>query len=158
MSNCIVNSNHEQRLRTALEVRNHIERRGHEPDLIVTPKMVMRWWNKLNTAVFNGILKPPMRIDTLVWLSEEGVLGECEAWGEEDDDNPDERYVVIRLKKKQETRKVFFSVLVHEMVHQWEWEKLGKATHHKYFYMWKDTIRDSVGLPLATYVEDFIDD
>lgn len=158
MSNCIVNNNYDLRQRTALAVKKHIEQRGHEPELILTPKLAMRWWNQLNVAVFNGILNRPLRIDTLCWVGKEGTLGECESWGDEDDDDPDGRFVVIRLKKKMKTRKVFFSVLIHEMVHQWEWETLGKVTHHKYFYMWKDTIRESVGLPLAEYVDDFIDD
>lgn len=157
MSTCIVNNHHDVKKRTALYIKHHIEQRGHEPNFTITPRLAKMWWRKLNTAVFNGILHEPRDIVVLNWISNDGTLGECEAWGMEDDD-PDERFTVIRLKKKAETRKVFFSVLIHEMVHQWEWETLGKVSHHKYFYMWKDTIRDSVGLPLATYVDDFIDD
>ena len=137
----------------ALQIRKHVETRGHERNVIITKRMAKLWWNRLNKAVFNGMLHEP-RIDVLNVVSDVDTYGEHHA--HEDDDGS--RYTVIRLKKKLDTRKVFLCTLVHEMVHQWEWEQFGRTTHHKYFFMWKDVIRQAVDLPLSTHVDDFIDD
>jgi len=146
--------NEDHRNKVALQIRQHISKRGHEQNIIITPSMARYWWKKLNIAVFNGLLRPPKRIYALKWVGDVDTYGECDPQY----DRHMKRYVNIRLKESMETRKLFLTILVHEMVHQWEWETLEKTSHHKHFYMWKDTIRRMIDLPLAKLVDDVIDD
>lgn len=156
MLKCSVNDDPLRRFAAITKIKNHITRCGNDP-CEITPAMATYWWKLLNRAVFNNILQTPIRFETKSWLSEAGVFGECQSWGSVDND-PDQRKVVIRLKNKMQSRKLFLIILVHEMVHQWEWQMLGRTTHHKFFYMWRETIYNTVGLPLTTYVNEHLDD
>jgi len=103
----------------------------------------MFWWHLLNVAVFDGILVAPKRIEIRTFRY---CLGWCKG-----------------LKRKGKTilgisddcfdRKEFLTVLVHEMVHAYEHQEIGKMSHGKTFYEWKSRIKRNTGLSLNEYID-----
>ena len=127
---------------TKIEARKkivaHIKRRGHVSDFIVTPVLVMRWWNLLNKAIFDSTLTPPHKIivrnfrDSYGWCMPMAVKGK----------------VQLGINVEFEDRKTFLTILVHEMIHQYQWTHIGEMTHGKTFWMWKKQIKQVLNLPL----------
>lgn len=133
----------------------HIKRRGHVSDFKVTPVLVMRWWNLLNNAMFDGKLVPPKKIIVKEFRS---MHGWCHPMGKKG-------HVQIGINSEFYDRKTFLAILVHEMIHQWQWTDAaelvhGKDTmvwekpiadimnHGKTFWQWKKPVREILDLPL----------
>ena len=127
---------------TKIEARKkivaHIKRRGHVSDFIVTPVLVMRWWNLLNNALFDGKLQPPHKI---VVKNFRDAYGWC---------LPMARKGKVQLGINSEfiDRKTFITILVHEMIHQWQWTEIGEMTHGKSFWEWQGPVKRILNLPL----------
>lgn len=120
----------------------HLKRRGHVSDFKVTSVLVARWWNLLNEALFDGMLIPPHKIVVRRFRDD---LGWCQPMAEKGK-------VVLGINSEFFDRKQFICVLVHEMVHQWEWTtgnwRENLSHHGKTFWYWKRPIEEILGLPL----------
>lgn len=127
------------------KITDHIFHRGHQSNFEVTPGMVLYWWRVLNKAVFDGILHPPTKIICRNFRN--GDLGHCTATNGKKDD------VHIAIRRQQYDRETFLTVLVHEMVHQYEWVTHKSMSHGKTFNAWVNTIDNAIGLPLGEYIE-----
>lgn len=126
------------------KVKLHIRNHGCKSNFSVTPSLVKYWWHVLNYAVFDGILVFPKQVVCRNFHN--GYLGYCEPIGTKMD-------IRLGIRRQQCDKETFLVVLVHEMVHQYEWAVHKKMTHGKTFYAWQDRVFDTIGLPLNEYVE-----
>lgn len=127
-------------------VKKHLQRAGETQNIIVTPTLVMRWWNVLNVAVFDGKLLRPAQI----YISNyRGYWGEC--IGVPPKKNKPRR-TKLKFRDKFATKRMFLAALVHEMVHMWEYQHHTKMGHSKRFFAWKETIQQAVNLELDVQI------
>jgi hypothetical protein len=59
----------------------------------------------------------------------------------------------LRFKQDFENRKEFLTVLVHEMVHSYEWIHYGTMLHGNNFNAFKEIVFKRVGLPLSRLID-----
>lgn len=123
---------HEARKR----VKRHIRKRGSEP-LVLTQRIVTRWWNLLNTAVFYGSL-PRLTSVQLLEHKKEHAWAIPGSHGE----------ISVSMYPTFASRQLFLSVLIHEMVHAWEFQNYPRAGHGKRFFTWKHRIKRTTNLIL----------
>ena len=131
------------KIKARRKIKKHVKERGEFADFEVTPQFVLFWWHKLNSAVFDNKLSPPTSIEIRNFR-------DCWGWCKTYKRKPD---IVIGITSDMWDRKTFLTVLVHEMVHQWEYETHGRMSHGKNFYGWRDRIKRNIGLPLDEYVD-----
>jgi hypothetical protein len=124
-------------------VKHHVKRRG-EDELKVTDKLTRYWWNVLNTAVFDGKLNIPRKFIFRRFHQE--TLGYCVPLKRNGD-------VHLAIRSDLPSFSTFLTVLVHEMVHQWQWVNHKHIAHGPSFYKWKPIIEERVGLPLSRLVD-----
>ena len=127
------------------KIKVHLKRYGKH-EVKITERMVKQWWKVCNDACFDGQLKEP-RAFQLEHVLPEGALGwcaPCETY------NPD---VEIHLLKRYNNRSLFLTVLIHEMVHQWEWELYRLCGHGKRFNSWSMFIEKELGLSLSQFID-----
>jgi hypothetical protein len=124
-------------------ITDHLHNRGHQSVFNVTPNLVMYWWKLLNWAVFRGKLTPPAQI--ICRNFRDGTLGYCAPCHTDD--------VHIGLRRQFDDREQFLTVLVHEMVHQYQWVTFNKMSHGLTFNSWRIHIGRAIGLPLSEYVD-----
>lgn len=137
-----------RRLSLSVLMRN-AERFDRTEKFVATQEHAEIVWQALNHAVFGGVLQKPEKIiiqNRQKW----DFWGECEGW--QRGSRWGEHYTKsIRLQKIYSDPKKFIDVMAHEMVHQYEWEKLGVMTHgKKTFFVWKDKLAEK-GIPLSIY-------
>ena len=132
-----------KRTKAQEKVRDHLDSRSTHT-VEITENLVRYWWRVLNVAVFRGKLNPPVEI---VIKQIKGEYGHCLGY-------PDEKKVNIIISPDVTSRELFLTVLVHEMVHQWEHETYSRMGHAKRFYAWKGRIYNNLGLDLDAYVYD----
>ena len=107
------------------------------------------WWDILNDVIFDGYLIEPERFVFKKFHNENGW---CLPYRR---NNRKNRRVRIGVSTIVCTLYDFLCILVHEMVHQWEWQHIGvwedehTVMHGKDFYSWRDTIAERSGLPLS---------
>ena len=123
------------------KIVRHLRRRGHVADFKVTPVLVMRWWNLLNDALFDGKLIPPRTITVKNFRS---IWGDCTPLAKKG-------HVHLKIASEFIDRKDFLSILAHEMIHQWQWTDVGvgEMTHGQTFWQWEPTLKRVLNLPLA---------
>lgn len=93
----------------------------------------IRWHHIINREVFDGCLDEKIEIDV---RRRHGVYGECQGYLE------DEKHVVtISFNHWFKSKKHFIECVVHEMVHQYQWEQLHEMTHGKSFYAWQPKLQ-----------------
>lgn len=123
------------------KILQHLKNRGDEGNFIVTPALVLYWWNYLNDAVFNGELIPPHEIVCKRFHSRDGWCQPMSKLG----------LVRMGINSEMYDRKHFLETLAHEMVHQWEWHSgnwKDKPIHGKFFTQWKKPLKQAVSLIL----------
>lgn len=125
-------------------IKTHLRNRGEEL-LDVTPTFVLHWWHQLNHAVFRGILQPPKRIECRNF--HDGSYG----WTSP---VPKTYDVIMGIRRQLEDRNQFVTVLVHEMVHQYEWVYYRRMSHGQNFYEWAPLIKRELNLSLSEYIDD----
>lgn len=130
------------------KIKNHLKNNGHDTCFEVDHKLVRYWWHVLNHAVFDGQLTPPKRI--ICKNFREDTLGWCQQYMLNTN-------VRMGFRRHFTNRRVFLTVLVHEMVHQHELATRNKMSHGKYFYAWRDKIKSTIGLPLNKLIDIDID-
>ena len=128
-------------------MKKHLRSKGENSDFFLDEQFCLYWWHRLNISVFDGMLTPPVRFELRAFRDES--LGWCKPYRW----NSKKRRVIIGINTELFDRRVFLCVLAHEMVHQWQWEVLGRwedrdASHGKTFFSWRNKLRTRVGLPL----------
>lgn len=125
------------------KIRTHIKIYGRRR-VVVTQKLITRWWNLLNIAVFYSKIPLPQKIDI---RKLRGYFGECLVTSKG-------HKCSLIIEQDFSTKGLFLDVLVHEMVHCWEGYHHGTMGHSKRFYEWKPRIKRTVGLELENdYIE-----
>jgi hypothetical protein len=124
-------------------VRDHLNRTGNKGPITVTEKLVSRWWNVLNTAVFYDRLLRPIEVKI---HKPRSYWGRCT--GVEERDNKGFRRVKLDINETFLTKRMFLDVLIHEMVHTWEYQHHTSMGHAIRFFAWKSRIKRTVGLDL----------
>lgn len=107
----------------------------------------MHWWNLLNAAVFDSKLSTPRKVTVKGFRDTYGL---CNPYGRKRGD------VHMIISNRFHDKKSFLSVLVHEMVHQWQWtfveeinrKNFDKLCHGKTFWQWKEPVNRILDLPL----------
>ena len=119
---------------------NHIRKQGNTPVELST-RIVMYWWRILNQAVFYGKLPPPRQVKLVNHRNEF-------AWT-----YPSKQgRVRFTLRPRFVTRTQFLHVLVHEMVHGWEYMECGKMSHGRLFKSWQNRIQTTTTLTLSRVI------
>jgi len=131
------------KIKARRKIKKHVRERGEYTDFDVTPQFVLFWWHKLNSAVFNNKLTTPKNIEIRNFR-------DCWGWCKTYKTKPD---IVLGITSNMWDRKTFLTVLVHEMVHQWEHETYGRMSHGQNFHQWRDRIKRDIGLSLDEYVD-----
>lgn len=139
---------HEKIKAARKRIKSHIRRKGEKCDFALTESFCLYWWHRLNSSVFDGKLTPPVRFELQALRGEDA--GWCLPWRP----NSKKRRVRIGITTNVWGRKEFLCILAHEMVHQWEWEILGKwepnVAHGTRFFSWREKLKQRAGLPLET--------
>lgn len=127
-------------------IRDHVLNRGDDFDFHVTPTFVLYWWRICNKALFNGELPTPKNV--IIRNFRDEVYGYCEPANYTTSD------VVLGIRSDVDSRRCFLTVLIHEMVHQWEYVNIGRMSHGKNFYAWEKRVNRYFGLNLNEYITD----
>ena len=110
------------------------------------PDIILYWWRIINNAVFDDILKEPEQFITKKFHDN---IGWCVPYRF---NNKKNRRVRIGISTRLNNLHDFLCVLIHEMVHQWQWEHIGEwddeVLHGKSFYAWRDVVFERTGAPL----------
>lgn len=144
------------------KIQNHILKYGNCKKFSITTKMIKYWWNILNIAVFDSCLTPPKFCIKSIRNSDGQVTyGECQGIYHIGANGSKHLEVIIHINgDKIFTRQHFIAILVHEMVHNWQFEYREEVMHEKRmshgttFSQWRDIIENSVGVKLETYMDE----
>lgn len=98
---------------------------------MLTDRMLQKWHKEFNALVFNGELS---KIKLWAGYLEPGVMGLC--WGSE-----------IAVKDTLGTEDAR-ATLLHEMVHQWQFENDIEMDHGPTFEQWRMVCLSCTGLSL----------
>ena len=112
---------------------------------------ILYWWDIINDVIFDGELYEPKHIVVKRFRDN---IGWCQPYRF---NNKKNRRVRIGINRTLNNLHDFLCVILHEMVHQWQWEHLGvwddNVMHGKSFYEWHEIIMERSGAPLAkTYI------
>lgn len=122
-------------------IKEHLDKKGNKP-VVITAQLVRRWWHILNEGVFYGSLKQPAAVDIKKLTSSWARCREA----------PGKNQVSISMANDMKDKKFFVTILVHEMVHAWEYYNFGCMTHGPTFKGWKGRVKEITGLELDTQV------
>ena len=110
------------------------------------PDIILYWWRVVNEVVFDGNLKEPV---TFTIKNFRDNIGWCVPYRY---NNKKNRKVRIGISSRLNNLHDFLCVLIHEMVHQWQWEAIGEwddtVMHGRSFYSWRTIITERTGAPL----------
>ena len=141
-----------EREQSRQKIVNHIARYGNNKDFSVTPKLMKYWWKHLNAAVFGNLLNEDTVFKTAQMFYREGqVYGYCGI-------NSATNISFIKMDSLNVPKHLgkvgFLTILVHEMVHQYQYEYKSYPGHGKTFHKWVDVINHKLGLPLSELIDD----
>ena len=118
-------------------------------NFVVTDTQCWFWWRVINIAVFKNELNPPSEF--ILKNFYKGELGWCKPVGRYSQ-YPEKRIVKFGIKSTITSKHMFLSILIHEMVHQWEYQILGEwddnIQHGKNFYSWREPIQKMLGITI----------
>lgn len=103
--------------------------------------MVSYWWRILNIAVFDGKLGKPTQVQ---FGEYKGFWGMCRPTDYKFDGRLD-----LLLTYLYPSKRTFLEVLVHEMVHIFEYQTYGIMSHSTTFFDWKLEVKKAVDLNLS---------
>lgn len=116
--------------------------------ITITEAECIYWWNLVNDTAFDSSLNPPTFIikgfykNTFGWCKPIGRLAK----------SPDDRLVKIGINSKIKNTNILLNILIHEMVHQWEYQILGEwddsIAHGKNFYSWREPLHELFGVTI----------
>jgi hypothetical protein len=124
----------------------------HEPgEFRPTIKEIRKWCGILNESVFDGV------IPTFYNIEIKEYRGQFAACVPRVKNKNQERCIELQINPKFDNFKHFIIILVHEMIHAWEWILKGKCSHGKDFFSWKQKLKEH-GIPLQEkYHKKFLD-
>lgn len=129
-------------------IKNCIES-GHHIPIVVTPEIVMYWWEMINHTLFDSKLVKPKKIECAKFYK--NTYGWCKPYGKGRCDG--KRIVTLGISTVLKNLYELLVVIIHECIHHWEWqikkEWNDNVMHGKNFYSWRETINDLYGAPLA---------
>lgn len=125
-------------------IKSHLKTSGTKP-VKVSEKMVTRWWNALNAAVFYNKLNPV----TFKIKHVPNQFACVHVWYDKRD-----RKIELVIDEKFVSRKLFLTVLSHEMVHVWDVQHRKKMGHRERFLAWEPRFRWILNLPLSSHLEE----
>jgi len=126
-------------------IKNHLRNRGDHNDFHITPHFVLYWWRICNKALFDG--KLPLPRDVIIKNFKHEMYGYCEG-------DKRKNSVSLGIRAGIDSRRCFLTVLVHEMVHHWEFITYGRMSHGKNFYAWEKRVKRYLGLNLNEYITE----
>jgi len=132
-----------KKIKAQQRIKKHIRKRGEACDFELTPEFALYWWHQLNNAIFDNQLKPPVRF---VIRNFRDCVGWCKPLKRNSN-------VVVGLYREMWDRKYFLTILVHEMVHSYEYQEHGYMSHGDNFYKWAPKIKRTIGLQLSEFVD-----
>lgn len=95
-----------------------------------------RWHRIINREIFDGQLVNDIEIEV---RRRHGCFGEYTG---ENDRKKEVFYTLsISLNNWFLSKKHFIECIVHEMVHQYQWERLNELTHGKSFFAWQNKLQ-----------------
>ena len=123
-------------------IKHHVINRGDSSDFKITETFCVYWWNHLNEAIFDGKLTQPVRFEIRRFRRD------CGWWKPYGSTKPtDTRRSIIGINSNIKTRCIFLDIMVHEMVHQCQWEinreESNQPPHGKSFYVWSEKIKQA---------------
>lgn len=123
------------------KVRKHVAKLSEwdNKEFVATPRIVKYWWSVLNNAIFEGQLYSPKKIHCKARMKDLGWCMPLQGHG----------HVELAVRRRLKNKRIFFAVLVHEMVHQCEWHNGYVPKHGKKFFLWKQRIYEITGLELS---------
>jgi hypothetical protein len=124
-------------------IRKHIENHGAGP-MLLSKKVVRYWWRVLNYAVFDGKLQNAHNIQLF-------YSSKVFAWAIPAED----KKITLQIQRNFSCKTTFFTVLIHEMVHAWEYQTYGRMGHGKRFSAWRQPIRECTGLHLKKDINEY---
>lgn len=98
-----------------------------------TKEEVMRWFNIINREIFNKNLPPFREIE---------IKRRHKCWGEciGHTDKFQNRFSKVSLNHHMKSKKHFIEVLIHEMVHHYQWIHENTMSHGDSFFAWKNKL------------------
>jgi len=110
---------------------------GYRTPVRASHQMVIQIYDSINRAVFGSSLTRPR----LIINDYPDMWGECR--GARRGHRHGEHYVkCIRINRNWPNMKKLINVVAHEMVHQWEWERLGSMDHGANFWSWQERLNN----------------
>ena len=111
----------------------------------ITYAHIRKEWHRFNLLIFAGCLRPPPRFHLIYARGDRDLLG----WVWVREENPRIRGISLNFGKHESVEDLL-GTLIHEMVHQYEYEVLQlrgkKFDQHKRFDEWQDYL-EVLGLP-----------
>ena len=93
------------------------------------------WFNVINEEVFDGCCPSPHLMLVKRQRGSWGYVKQAEYGGK--------HWVALFMSPKFPTLAAFIQILAHEMVHVWQFLKLGDTgSHNKHFYSWRDRFKE----------------
>jgi hypothetical protein len=123
-------------------IKDHLRRRGFEP-ITLTTSVVTHWWRVLNTAVFDGKLPTPVRVDL---VQHRKAYAWCYPLAN--------KRVRLSICPRLNSRRLFLTILVHEMVHAWEHLNELTMGHGPSFFQHQNRIRRTTTLKLEQNLDE----
>lgn len=127
----------------AIKLRTYVAARGRHP-VRVTKHLVRYWWGIINRAVFDGTLLPARHIELM-------YSDEVYAWAIPGSNGR----IDLHIQNHFHERTTFLTVLIHEMVHAWEFMMYGRMGHGSRFTKWTTTIEQRTPLILRKTIRDY---
>ena len=135
-----------EKIEAIKKIKKHLDHNTDTTQIYITPSLVLYWWHKFNIAVFDRKLKIPSKI--VCRKFRDGSLGWCQGFHKQKDSA-----VILGIRSELNNKRIFFTVLIHEMVHQWEQQEIGVMKHGKAFFSWRNKIYNTLQLPLKREVD-----
>jgi len=101
---------------------------------VPTEDEVLRWFKIINREIFNNDLPQFRKIEI---RRRRGCWGECIGALNETKD----RCSDLSLNHHQKSKKHFIEVLIHEMVHHYQWIYESTMSHGESFFSWKPKLK-----------------
>jgi hypothetical protein len=124
------------------ELHTYIRNHGHTP-VVVTKLLIKYWWDIINHAVFEGKLNP---VGSITLMFSHDVY----AWAIPGCNDR----ITLHFQNRFVERTTFLTVLVHEMVHAWEYQTYGRMGHGKRFNSWATAIERHTPLILRRTIKE----
>lgn len=96
----------------------------------VTERKVKIWFNIINLAMFNNELP---KFDEIEIVDDKDYYGMCECHNDE--------FYKLFINSSFHSKKMFVEVMVHEMIHLYDFVIYGRMTHGKKFFEWQDKVQ-----------------